>query len=1260
MFSEYSVYIILVAYMALMYGVARWGDGLNIQNKPKLRSWVYGLSLGVYCTSWTFFGAVGTAASKGWDFLPIYLGPLILFTVGWPLVKKIIQISKANNITSVADFVASLYGKSRRIAVLVTITAVVASIPYIALQLEAITASVGAIGGQPSNGPSDELTSALLITVLLAFFSTIFGTRKFDVTEHHRGLMVSIAFESALKLVAFMAVGLYVVLVLYPSPTALLTEGLQVQQIANGPNLSVNFLSQTMLALMVFMCLPRQFHVTVIENESPQDLGKARLIFILYLLVFTVFVIPIALAGSAFLTPGAKADLYVLQLPMEYQSAGLTLLVFLGGLAAATGMVIIATIALSTMVSNDLILPLYLRLKNYHLPHKNSLKRMVLWSRRISIFAISLVAFVFYGMASNNVPLAAMGNLSFLLMVQFAPAILLGIYWRQSNKQAAFLGLLAGVMTWFVMVFLPQPIAGVPMTDYGLLTSMLQLTGEDPPLFKLFGTSVTINFLVHILTALCGRWWRNRSRQRLGWSPHQRGPDQSLTVADLKQVVKRLVGEGFAQQSFAEFAQNLNQQVADEQPASPPMIQFTESLLAGSIGTSSARAVVTAMLQSKGMAVNDILNLLDQTQQAIQFNRDLIDATLDNISQGVSVVDDHLRLVAWNKQYIELLGYPKEFIKRGMPIQTVLQFNAERGLMPADNSRQEIEKRLVLLRQRRSYQAERTFDNGRVLQIEGHPMPNGGYVTTYSDVTSYKKAQQELIDSQKQIQFYTDHSPAMLAYVNQARQVMFVNKAYEQFMGLSRDAMIGRSLDDLFSDMELAKREPYLRAAFAGTTQSFEMSLADFDGQSHFILGTYVPDWQQQQVAGVFVIMQDISTRRQAELELVQAKANLEQRVKQRTEALSLATEAAQQANLSKTKFIADASHDLLQPFNAARLFASILREKTPQLPSDIGANIVKLDQSLKAAENMLSALLDIAKFDAGGVQADPQDFQLSKLLRQLVTQYRPRAERKGLDLRVHEPDLWLHTDEKLLYRVLQNLTSNAIRYTTAGGVLVTARSHQGAVQIGVIDTGAGLTAAEQKLIFNEFKRLRPNDPAADKGLGLGLSIVDRILRQLDIPLKINSVPGRGSTFILTVPAGQPQATAASPSVEPGPQRLATHASKTVWCIDNEPQILAGMQQLLNGWGLHVEVAIDGSAVEALVAQGSQPDLLLVDYQLDDELGTELVQELCHSTGWQVPVVMITANHSETLQQLVEKAGFHLLLKPVKPVKLRQLINQLL
>lgn len=1279
MLSESGVYAIILVYIGLMYVVARWGDGLNLQQRPQLRSWVYGLSLAVYCTSWTFFGAVGTAASKGWDFLPIYLGPLLLFTLGWPLVKKIISMSKANNVTSIADFIASLYGKSRRIAVLVTVIAVAAAIPYIALQLEAITASIDVISfNHESAGPSDFI-SALLISVLLAFFSTVFGTRKLDVTEHHRGLMMAIAFESALKLLAFVGVGVFVVWFIYANPNEVLARGAESSLVSRGPNLSINFMAQTMLALLVFMCLPRQFHVTVIESENQQDLGKARLVFIVYLLIFTLFVIPIALAGSDFLTDTGRPDLYVLQLPLHYQQNTLAMLVFLGGLAAASGMVIISTIALSTMISNDLILPLYLHIKKYHLQKKDGLKRVVLWSRRISIFVISLAAFVFYVMAHNNVPLAAMGNLSFLLMVQFAPAMLLGMYWHKSNKQSAFVGMMAGLTAWVVMVFIPQPIEGVNTTQYGILTTMQQLTSATPPLFKLFSYTLATNVAVHIIYALSAQWLSKRQLNKVAHIGDQSTADD-LTVGDLKQVVRRLIGINFADQSFANFAEGLGHRMSDEDQVSTPLIQFTEKLLAGSIGSSSARAVVTAMLQSKGLAVDEILNLLDETQQAIRFNRSLTEATLESISQGVSVVDENLRLIAWNKQYIELLNYPDNFIQRGMSIMTVLRFNAKRGLLPNQDAQQEIEKRMVLLRQRRSYQSERAFNNGKYLQIEGHPMPNGGYVTTYNDVTQYKRTQQDLIDSQQQIQFYTDHSPAMLAYLNHDRSILFVNKAYQQFMGKSKQQLIGSALHELFSETELAKREPYLKAAFNGETQSFEMSTADHTGKQHFILGTYVPDThktenQKTQINGVFVIMQDISTRHKAELALEQAKVNLEHRVEQRTIELSKtnqeladATAIAQQANLSKTKFIADASHDLLQPFNAARLFAAVLSEKSAQLPIDVASTIANLDQSLRAAENMLSALLDIAKFDAGGVKVDVTDFALNDLFNQLATQYDPRATKKGLKFRVRESDLWVQTDKKLLYRVLQNLTSNAIRYTEQGGVLVAARRNyvtaKQYVQILVIDTGVGLTEDEQIEIFNEFKRLNKKIKTnqaidvPDKGLGLGLSIVERILKQLNIPLNVRSIPGRGSSFLLNVPSAATESKEPVDEVDGWVARSSNQQQKTVLCIDNEPQILNGMDQLLSGWGLSVHSSEGSAQAKKILNMGVKPDLLLVDYQLNNELGTDVIVKLFKQFNLNCPVIIITANHSEDLKNQVKEAGYHLLLKPLKPIKLRQLLNQ--
>lgn len=1263
MISEYSVYVILVVYIALMYGIAGWGDGMDLQKRPKLRMWVYGLSLAVYCTSWTFFGAVGTAASKGWDFLPIYLGPLILCTIGWPLIKKIIALSKTNNITSIADFVASLYGKSRRIAVFVTIIAVFAAIPYITLQFEAITASITTISSDGMASKDSKIYSALLITILLALFSTAFGTRKFDVTEHHRGLMMVIAFESALKLVAFIAVGLFVIAFVYSGPTELIQKGSAISNIANGPTLSINFLAQSMLALLVFMCLPRQFHVTVVENENRADLGKARIIFIIYLALFTMFVIPIAMAGNEFLSTSARPDMFVLQIPMMFEQPFLTLLVFLGGLAAASGMVIISTIALSTMVSNDLVLPLYLKYTNYHVNHKSGLKFIVLWSRRVSIFVISFAAFVFYWLLNEEVPLAAMGNLSFLLMVQFAPAMILGMYWRKSHKQAALMGMLAGVVTWFYLVMFP--VQQDPSVS-GIATTMTQLTSPSPPLFKLFILTFSVNVMTHVVYAVLSSWWSRRSENK-AWIDSRQLATENMTVADLKQIVNKLVGKNFAEQSFVNFTQDLGSHLKDSDQVTTPLIQFTEKLLAGSIGSSSARAVITAMLKSKGVAINEIIELLDETKQAIQFNRKLIDATLDNISQGVSVIDDNLRLVAWNKQYIELLEFPEGFIKRGMPIEEVLRFNVKRGMIRAKNITQEVEKRMVHLRQRLYHQSERQFKNGIYLKIEGNPMPNGGYVTTYDDVTQYKKAQNDLIESQKQIQFYTDNSPAMLSYLSNERRLMFANKAYENFIGKPRNELIGARLKDLFEPAELEKRKQYLDAAFTGKIQTFEMDFVDFEGEKHFLLGTYVPDIKNGVINGLFVIMQDISTRRKAELELEQTKTNLEIRVLERTQELSkinkelaAAKKKAEHANLSKTKFIADASHDLLQPFNAARLFSSILTEKTDEMTCEIADTVNSLDQSLRSAENMLGALLDIAKFDAGGIKVKNEIFPLQRLFAHLENQYQRRAIKKGLKLTVRKTNLWVKTDDKLLYRVLQNLTSNAIRYTETGGVLVACRKYQGQVQIVVVDSGIGLDDAEQTVIFNEFKRLNKTPDTDEKGLGLGLSIVDRIVSQLDIRLSIRSKPGKGSSFIFSVPLVENQQVEPESSTKKYQHGVKQQLNKTIICIDNEPQILLGMNQLLSGWGLQVYGVESSSKVIELFENDIIPDMLLVDYQLNDELGTEVIKKLVKDYNVNCPIVIITANHSEALKQEAEQAGYRLLLKPIKPIKLRQLINKLL
>ncbi len=1266
MLNHWVVYGILFVYVGLMYWVADWGDRHNLRRSQWGRGLIYAFSLAVYCTSWTFFGAVGTAATRGWDFLPIYLGPVLLFTLGWPLVLRIIRISKEKNVTSISDFIASLYGKSRRIAVLITCIAVLAAIPYIALQLEAISASLRVVTNTEM-GHGDSQFRMLMIALFLALFSIAFGTKKLDVTEHHHGLMLAIAFESAIKLVAFVAVGVFVIFYLYDEPGQMVQQVRASEHIARGPSLTLNFISQTMLALMVFMCLPRQFHVTVVENEHREDLPLSRWVFIIYLVIFSLFVIPIALAGNQFLGSEVTPDLYVLSLPLKMGDTWLALLVFMGGLAAATGMVIISTIALSTMVSNDLVLPLFLKSKQYNLPQKTDLHQVLLWSRRITILVITLLAFLFYYSLDVGIPLAALGNLSFMLTVQFAPALLLGILLPNANKRAAFTGLLAGVLAWALMVFFPEWFDRSLRPDQsGILYTLGQLTGQSPPLFRLISLSLLCNFGAHLLYAGVSGW-RSRQRGNLVSNP-TRINTGGMRVRDLQSMVGKIIGQEYANRSYRNFFAGLNHDYDEHTAVSSPIVQFTERLLAGSIGAASARAVLTAALKSKGLAINDIVDLLDETTQAIRFNRRLIDATLDNISQGVSVVDDQLRIIAWNDQYLKLLSYPEGMVKKGMPVEDLIRFNAERGLLGARNIEREIEKRLIYLRQRTSYRFTRAFKDGRFLEIEGNPMPNNGYVTTYTDVTYYKKIEKQLRDSQNRIRFYTDNAPAMLAYVDNDQRLQFANKAYLRFFNVQQERVIGQPITRFFSDTELNKRQPFLDAAFAGETQSFEMEVEDHKGELLFVLGTYVPDRDQEsdQVNGLFVIIQDITSRRKTELELERNRRYLEQRVEERTHALSEANreleqakQKAETANLSKTKFIADASHDLLQPFNAARLFSSLLTEQAERLPVQISETVLNLDQSLKSAENLLGALLDIAKFDAGGMTIHRSQFPIQQLLDELCIQCKSQASKRGLKLKIRASNAWVNSDSQLLYRVLQNLTINAIRYTEQGGVLVACRTRGEWLDIAVYDTGVGLSDSEQSIIFQDFQRLNHPNLREDKGLGLGLSIVERIVNQLGHALQVRSVRGQGSCFSVRVPRVAARNVAEiNRTRQSAEQERFSPDKPPVLCIDNESQILTGMHKLISNWGHQVYCASDYQEAFNLLEDGVEPAVMLVDYHLDNENGIDVVQRLRGRFDPQCPVVVITADRSDALKNQVAEMGFGLLLKPIKPAPLRSLINQ--
>ncbi len=427
-----------VGYLALLFGIAFYGERRSIYpSRERLRPYIYSLALGVYCTTWTFFGAVGTAVRDGWSYLPIYLGPALVFLAATPFLGRLVAIARAHNITSIGDFISSRFGKSPALAALVTVIALTAAVPYLSLQYKAVGTSIDVLTGSVDRHEAWFTDPALAVALLMALFAALFGTRQLDATEHHEGVMLAIAFESLVKLLSFVAVGVFALLHLDGAPPLSATRLGDLRDVA-----SPSFAASTLLAAVAIFCLPRQFLVGVVECADPRDLRTARWVFPAYLAVFTVFVVPVVLAGLGLgLGERHQADSFVLSLPMEHGATSLAILVFLGGLSAATAMVIMASIALATMITNDLVMPALWRGRWLGIGPPADVGRLVLRTRRVVILLLALLAFAYHRGTNAPASLASIGLLAFAAVANFAPAILAGLYWRGATREGVFAGL---------------------------------------------------------------------------------------------------------------------------------------------------------------------------------------------------------------------------------------------------------------------------------------------------------------------------------------------------------------------------------------------------------------------------------------------------------------------------------------------------------------------------------------------------------------------------------------------------------------------------------------------------------------------------------------------------------------------------------------------------------------------------------------------------------------------------------------------------
>jgi Na+/proline symporter len=677
----WALLLLSLGYVSLLFAIAHWGDKADPSRfSGAARATIYGLTLAVYCTSWTFYGAVGTAAENGWGYIPIYLGPMAVIFFGWGMIHRIVTVSKRQNLTSIADFIAARYGKARSLAVLVTVIATIGSIPYIALQLKAVVAGFDIVSNYSAAGAAENDT-AFVFAAALAVFAILFGTRKIDVTEHHDGLMLAVAFESVVKLVkllAFIAVGMFAWSLLGNVTPAVSPEAAAraaaVFRLDHVPDM---FVTQLILASAAIFCLPRQFHVAVVEAYEDANIRPTRWSFPLYLLVFSAFVIPITIAGLKMLPPGEfNGDAFVLALPMQGEHTLLTMLAFLGGFSAATSMVIVASVALSTMISNEIVIPALMSIKMLGLSERKDYTRILMHVRRGAIVGIAALGYFYLEATDQSAALASIGLLSFAAAAQFAPLIVFGLYWTGATRTGAIAGLCTGFALWSYTLFLPNLARAGAFSDTFITEGLFSQSWLRPEalLVDIQTNSLThgvawslgANILVTVLVSMMTRQSlvekiqaRTFAGPAIGFGPVRAAVARhDISNADLRSLAERFLGVHNVERSFADFAASTGIDLNSSGPADRRLLLFTERLIAGAIGASSARVVMTAALRKTGTEIGDVVLLLDETSQALTFNRRLLDATLENITQGVSVVDSSQRLIGWNSRYEQLMNYP--------------------------------------------------------------------------------------------------------------------------------------------------------------------------------------------------------------------------------------------------------------------------------------------------------------------------------------------------------------------------------------------------------------------------------------------------------------------------------------------------------------------------------------------------------------------------------------------------------------------------
>ena len=1032
----------------------------------RARLLIYPLSLAIYCTSWTFFGSVGLASRTGYEFLTIYIGPVLMIGLCSPLIARIVRLAKEQNITSIADFIAARYGKGQAVAAIVALIAIIGTIPYIALQLKAVSSSLETILAHisPGNAVTGPVLGdlALFVALSMATFAVLFGTRHVDATEHQDGLMLAIATESIVKLVAFLAVGIFITFVMFGGPGALFTrsDAASRRRPASSPanRASTRWWRRRCCRSWPSSCCRASSTSPWSRTTTNTRSSAPAWLFPLYLVLINLFVVPIAVAGLITFRAGTRRQRHVragaaaaerLE-PDDHRRLrrrpvggdrhgdrriggavdhGVERHRDAAGAAAARGP---ASAAAANIGS------------------------LLLTTRRLAIFGIILLAYLYYRSA-GDAQLASIGLLSFAAIAQLAPAFFGGLIWRRGTAGGAIAGMTCGIAIWAYTLLLPS------FADVGLVSPHIladgpwhiaalrpqHLLGLDlPPLVHGVIWSLIVNVIAYIGFSLRRAPSPIERLQADIFVPSDLAPiapsfrlwRSSVTVEELTTTIARYLGEERTRAAFESFAATHRISLEPKDEADFRLVRNAEHVLASAIGAASSRLVLSLLLRKRTVSTKAALKLLDDANTAIQYNRAILQTALDHVRQGIAVFDKELQLICWNRQFGEILDLPPSLTLVGIGLADILRFNARRSGVEPERIEAFVGEQIDLYVSGAKPFLQRFAEPGPVIEVRANRMPDGGIVTTFTDITASVEAAEALERSNE----------------------------------------------------------------------------------------------------------------------------TLERRVQERTEeltrlnaALARAKGEADAANISKTKFLAAASHDILQPLNAARLYVTSLIER--QGGREDARLVDNIDASLEAVEEIFGALLDMSRLDTGALRPEFLSFRIDELMRQIELEFAPLATARGIELTFVPCSLVVRSDRRLLRRLIQNLVSNAIKYTPSGRVLVGCRRRGEHLRVDVYDTGIGIPRDPSGATSSSNSTGSIRAPRSRAG-SASASRSSSAWRACSAPASMSSRrPAGGSHFSVLVPRSKRRADRAAaarrspasiPASSPAPRRCASTTSRrcsTAW-----------------------------------------------------------------------------------------------------------------